>query len=941
MKGSNPMSRCHLRSRLLAGVAVTLSAVSFLDPGAALAQASSSPQGPSKDADDPAQGGDAKGDIVVTGSRIVRNGNNAPSPVTVLSTADFQTAAKPRIADVLNDFPALSGSATLRTAGVAVGGGTAGANLLNLRNLGVIRTLVLLDGRRVVPATSTGSVDVNLLPTSLIKRVDIVTGGASAVYGADAVAGTVNFILDTRFTGLKADMQAGATTRGDGASRAASLTAGTSFAGGRGHIVASGSYTSNGEVLYRNRPWATGNYIINNPAYVAGNGQPKRLLVSGAGLNVGTPGGIITGGPLKGTQFDANGNPYPFDYGVAGGAYSASPDAYDANKQIQLLAPVRQFTAFTHAEYDISDRVTLFGEFAFGKSITDQTSASYFRFGNITVFNDNAYLDPVTSARLANAGQTSFPFGKYMTNLGLATPKNNRDMYRYVVGARGELGNGLHWNLYYNHGLGHVENIVYNDAIVSRFNLAVDAVSTPNGVVCRSTLTDPTNGCVPYNLFGTQPVSAAVQNYIGGTAQQNIRLTQDEVAGDLSGSLFALPGGDLSFALGGEYRHETAAGDADAGSIVNAFFVGNYKAFSGKVSVKEGFVELVAPLFDSSPLGKHLELNGAARITDYSTSGSVWTWKIGGVYQPISSLRLRVTLSRDIRAPNINDLFSGGTLQTQTVNDPQNGNLTYTILRRTAGNPALKPEIASTLVIGGVFTPAFVPGLSLSLDYYKIKLDGAIASLTQQDIVNKCFAGETTFCSLVTRTNGIITQVDTLPVNFQVLRAAGLDIEAGYQTRIGKAVLDVRGVASYVSELSLSGTTFVTRAGEVGDNGGLGGGVPSWKGRVATTLKWDGGTTLGVTMRFVGASKLESDWTSLDINNNHVPAQFYFDLYAAQAVKLGGTRFEVFGAIDNVTDRDPPPVPSTSSLPFVLTQVNPQIYDTLGRMFRVGVRLQF
>ena len=479
--------------------------------------------------------------------------------------------------------------------------------------------------------------------------------------------------------------------------------------------------------------------------------------------------------------------------------------------------------------------------------------------------------------------------------------------------------------------------------IVSRYNRAIDAVRTPGGqIVCRSTLTNPGDGCVPYNVFGTQPVSAAVSDYLTGRASQRVRLTQDVVAADVAGPLFGLPGGDLAIAVGAEYRRETGEGDADPISIASDFFVGNYKPFTGRVTVKEAFVELVAPVFTDSALGRSLELNGAARVTDYSTSGTIATWKLGAVYQPIDALRLRVTRSRDIRAPNISDLFLGGLLQTQTVNDPQNGGRTFTFLRRTAGNPNLRPEIASTLVAGAVLTPTFVPGFSLSVDYYNIKLRDAISSLTQQEIVNFCAAGDQAFCALVTRSGGLITQIDTLPINFQVLKSRGVDLEGGYRTRLGEGELSLRALASYVDKLTLgSGTRIITRDGEVGDNGRNGEyGVPRWRGLGSLSYRGDAGT-LSLTGRFVGASQIERDFGPQDLDQNRVASQVYLDVYGAIKVPTGGRGFELYASAENLLDRDPPTVPSFSSLAFVTPPVNPQVYDTLGRIVRVGARVRF
>ncbi len=937
----------HGRLPLLTTGSVLALGAGVLFPMSAFAQAAPAPQVAATAEDKTPD----SADIVVTGSRIVRNGAQSPTPLTLVTAEDIKVSAKTNIADAINELPAVSNSVTPRTANIGVGGGIAGANFLNLRNLGISRTLVLLDGRRVVPATTFGAVDVNLLPTGLIKRVDVVTGGASATYGADAVAGVVNFVLDTKYEGMKGEVQRGITSRGDAASTAASLTYGTSFGGGRGHFVANAQYSDNGSVFVRDRNFGANPQIINNPAYTATNGQPRRIIATGAGLGLGTPGGLIVAGPLRGTQFGPNGEPLPFNFGVTSGAIAVSPDAYNPARDEQLLSPLKQGTAFGRVSYDLSDTFTVFAEASYGKSIVDQTIIPYFRLGNIVVRSDNAYIDPVTKARLAQAGATSFAFGKITSSLGPVTPRNVRESQRYVVGANGKFGSDLNWNVYYERGQVDIDNSASNNPIVSRFNLATDAVAGPSdSVVCRSTLTASTNGCVPYNIFGTQPASQALLDYVTGTARQQSSLTQDVVEASLSGSFFELPAGPLSFAIGGQYRHESARGDADATSLVNDFFVGNYKPLSGAVTVKEAFGELNIPVLKDSALGKSLTLNGAARVTEYSTSGTVTTWKAGFVYEPVPDIRVRLTRSRDIRAPNINDLFLGGQFNSIPVSDPANNNALVQVLTRSAGNPNLRPEFASTLTGGVVLAPRFLSGFTFSVDYYDIKIRGAIGAIAPQDIVNRCAAGDTSYCGFIFRNAANqITQIDRLPVNFQQEKSTGIDFELGYRTRLGDGTLALRAVATRTTELSLGvGATRISRAGEVGDNalatgasGSAATGVPDWRGLASVSYESGGGSSISVKTRYIGAAKIESDYGPLDLAGNHVPNVFYFDLRLAQRVKVGSASFEFFGAVDNLFDRDPPTVPSLSSSAVLLVPTNYTLYDTVGREFRVGARFAF
>lgn len=295
-------------------------------------------------------------DIVVTGSRVKRDGYSAPTPETVLSNVEIEAKAPANIANFVNQLPQAAASDTPRTQTVQVGSGTAGSNFLNLRGLGASRTLVLLDGRRVVGASTEGLVDINTLPASLISRVDVVTGGASAAYGSDAVSGVVNFVLDTRFTGVKASIQNGITTYGDGYNWKADLAVGKAFGDGRGHIVASGMYSKDeGIGESRSRPWYNGAKIIPNPAFVPGNGQPTQIAATDVKLSRTTLGGIIVSGPLQGTEFGRGGAVGQHQYGTVSGIFQIGGQGLDLAEYYALSTPVEQRTAFARISYDFSD----------------------------------------------------------------------------------------------------------------------------------------------------------------------------------------------------------------------------------------------------------------------------------------------------------------------------------------------------------------------------------------------------------------------------------------------------------------------------------------------------------------------------------------------------------------------------------------------------------
>lgn len=886
--------------------------------------------------------------VTVTGSRLQQtDGTRAPTPLTVISSDEISAAAKTNLADYVNTLPQLQNSSNPRTAGFSSSADNQGSNRLNLRNLGSERTLVLLDGRRVVPSVSDGAVDLNMIPNALIKRVEIVTGGASAAYGADAVAGVVNLILDTDFTGLKANIQGGSSSESDAESWSGSLTGGKSFADDRGHFVATVDYANSKAASLGDRDWARGWGFIPNPAFAPGNGESERIPAT-IGSGLATPGGLFIPPPLRGTQFDDNGNPIPFDFGPNSGSSfnSAGPDAYDVIPLQQAASNVERTTGFARVSYDINDSLNVYGELLYAKSTNEQETLPLFRFVNVLVRADNAYLDPVTAQRFTDLGIPAFPMSKFALNLGVLEPSNSRELQRYVIGIDGDLGDNWSWGAYYQYGEVDTEIKIDNNAVTSRFNLASDAVLDGNGgIACRSTLTDPGNGCLPYNVFGNQPVSPATKDYIVGTIVQNQLFKQHVWSVNVTGSPVELWAGPLMVAAGADYRRESSSADADQRSLDNDWFVGNYKPFSGKVDVKELFVELGLPLLTDSSIG-NLDFNGAIRSTDYSNSGNVTTWKGGLVYSPTEELRFRLTSSHDIRAPNTNNLFSGGRFNTTSVNDPFNGGASDGTLQNRTGNPDLQPEEADTLTVGAVYEPEWLPGLSLSLDYFDIELEDEIGGISIQNIIDNCFAGQTEFCDFVIRDNtGDITEIRNVPFNIAESRVSGWDLEVNYSMELGPGSLRLRTFAAYVDKLSRGapGTaSFISRRGEVGNNAGAAGaGSPEWQGVGNIVYQTDGGTNYGATVRYVGSAKIESDLSSLQLAGNDVSSRTYLDLNASHTFDTASGSYQVYGAVDNVFDRDPPIIPSLQGTAAFDTPTNAAIYDTLGRMIRVGVRVNF
>ena len=885
-------------------------------------------------------------DIVVTGSRITRDGFQAPTPVTVVTAADIEAAAAVNVGAYLNQLPSLNNSNTPATARQLIGGSLAGANLLNLRDLGTNRTLVLLDGRRVSPSFLTGEVDVNTIPTALIQRVDIVTGGASAAWGSDAVAGVVNFVLDTKFTGLQLEAQGGATTHGDAGNGSGSIAYGTGFADDRGHFEIAADYSEMGTAIAGDRDWFRGYKLLVNPAFAPGNGQPARLILPNTSL-LDTAGGLVPSGPLRGLQFGANGQPLPtpFNFGsvLSGNLVSGSTDADDPARVNQLVAPFSQGNVFMHANFKATERVSVFGEFSYGDSHSTNLATSFFS-ANPKVAIDNAFLPVSVQTQMLAAGVSSIPIASSYLNLGLAEGINDRSAMRYTGGFNAVLTDRWSVDGYLQRGVSRIQNAAVDDVQPARLANAFDSVIDPatGNPVCRSTLAAPGNGCVPLNPFGTATPNTLQSSYLFGTSDQHTEIAQNVASLTAHGEPFSVPAGRVSVAFGGEYRRDSAVNTANAASIAKSFLVGNYQPFEGAVNVQEGFGEILVPVLKDSAIGKELNLNGAARITDYSVSGTVNTWKLGATFKPIDDVTLRVTRSRDIRAPSLSELFLGGSVTRSNVTDPSQGNAPVNFLDVTSGNINLKPEIARTLTAGIVFQPHWLAGLNASIDFYDIKIADAIGISSVQEIVNECYAGDTKFCSLITRDiSGTIQQINVAPVNQQVENARGVDLEAAYRVALWGGSFTFRALLDYVDELNIEGPgVSINAADEVGDNLGALQGEPRWRG-LATAAYDSGRWSLQLKERFIGASKIESSYGPLDVNLNDVPAIFYTDVFAAYTPLHDHRNVQLFLAVDNLFDRAPPVVVSQDSLDVISIGTNVVVYDTLGRMLRAGFRVKF
>jgi outer membrane receptor protein involved in Fe transport len=895
-------------------------------------------------------------DIIVTGSRIARTGFTAPTPVTVIGAERIETLAATNVGDVLNQVPAFRATSSPSTAGVSIGAG--GARTVDLRGLGAPRTLVLVDGRRFVQSTAEGTVDTNLIPSILIDRIEVVTGGASAAYGSDAVAGVVNFILNKKLDGLRGSIQQGISERGDDRETLVSLAGGTSFAGGNGHIVVGGEYNdAKGVGGCTTRSFCAGEWQVLSNTTPGVNGYPAFYLTNDVHTGLLTQGGLINAGPLRGTQFLADGTPAPFQYGILPGLFMGGGSGHGENPFRTagvIKVPVERYNIYSRAQYEFGS-TTAYVEGSYGR-VRVITPGSQIRDTGIIIQRNNPYLPDSIRNQLPLGG--SVKIGRAGDDLGFAIGDTKVETYRAVAGLEGKFGGNWSWDAYYQYGRTDFDQTVTNNRINANFTRAVDAVTDPvtGNIVCASTISPnpavraAAAGCQPLNIIGQNRFSPEAKAYAYGTSQQNTRLTQHVAAANVRGDLVDLWAGPLSVAAGVEYRRDQISGTSDPISQANGFYVTNAVAFSPPaVEVKEGYVEAVLPLLRDVGFARSLELNGAVRRTHYSTSGSVTTWKGGVVYEPIEAVRFRATRSRDIRAPNVNELFLPLTTSFSSVLDRQTGqNPLVPILR--GGNPGLRPEIADTTTVGIVLSPrGFLNGLRLAVDYYDIKIDNAIGTIGAQTIANRCFEGATEFCSLIERNpdNSLLRITDRF-LNVNQLKTRGVDFELDYRMALSdKDTLTLRALATYVADLiTVDSLRATDRAGMTGIPVSGIPGIPDWT--VDTTLTYDH-EPFSITLqgRYITAGKYDATligpddpnydiFSPLSINDNTVPSYLLFNLSGrVNVINEGGRQLQFFGAINNLFDRTPPLAPGSTGY------TNAILFDQVGRTFRVGARFKY
>lgn len=872
-------------------------------------------------------------DIIVTGSRIPRSTFQTPTPITTFTEKQLEQKAATNVVDLLRDVPALRPN---RNNG---SGRNLGLATFNMRALGSTRTLLLIDGQRVLDSSPIANgFDINIIPAPLVSQLDIVTSGASSVYGSDAITGVVNVVLNDKIVGGKIDGQFNISTYGDLPQYSLSGLYGGKFDDGRGHFVVAASYFEQPDIVYQGaRPWGRrGVTFIPNAAYTPTNGEFRQLIVPDVRYSQMTAGGVITTpGALRNIQFGENGAQSLFRQGTnVGTVWMQGGDGLMPQPDFApLQVASRQFSGFSRLTYDFPNDMTARVDVLAANTRAQSTGNYNTNNADITIRRDNAFLPTnIRDAMIAN-NLTTIRMGRYNPEQGRNENSTSNTYFRIGAGLSGSFSDTWKWELGNSYTYARSLTLGRNNRNQAKWALALDSVIGPNGQpVCRSTLTNPGNGCVPANVFGIGAVTSAVNKYVLGTSRQDSRSDSIIFNANTSGQLFNTWAGPVKVAVGAEYRRDTVDNKSDPISDINGWRQGTFGSYYGSLEVNEGYGEISIPLARDTSFARSLDVDFAGRYVDYSTVGSATVWKAGVNYAINDSIRLRSTYSRDFRAPKINDLFAQANIRIGTVTDYLT-NRTANVNFLIGGNPNLGPETAYTFTGGIVLQPSFIPNLQLSADFYDINLRDAIVTPGQQEVVDRCGRGEDIFCTGVIRdASGEITQVNANSFNAQRLKTRGIDFEASYRFDLFQGQLTTRALATYVDRLIST-----TASGQVDTAGQLQGGfaVPKWRG--STTLSYDKGPlNLRVLFNYIGPGTFDNNFGPLDLNRNHYPAYVYTDISAQYDITK---TIQVFAKVENLTNTAPPLL-AEASITVALATLS-QYHDLRGRVFGLGGRLRF
>ena len=743
-------------------------------------------------------------EVVVTGSRISRPDLSSVSPYTIVSGEEFRISGNMNIEQKLNELPSIVPS--FGASSNNPGDGTA---RVDLRGLGTSRTLVLVNGRRYIPATQAGVVDLNSIPATLLKQVDVLTGGASAVYGSDALAGVVNFQLVDDFEGMEITGIYDTTHNGGGEKYNFDITIGGNFDDNKGNAVVYASYLSRAALFQGDRSFT-------NKALTDGvvGGVPTLR----PGGSSGVPGTRVFGGPTL-----ANGDSLGiFDANGEGRAFQDPEDRFNYAPDNFLQLPQERYLLTAMAHYDVNDSLRVYSEMNFSHNLVPQELAPTPAFTTIFVNPDSPFFGPDAQAALDGArfdsngdgvvddtDNTELYIGRRMVENGSRQAVDTRDAFRVLLGVEGDLNDRVSFDAYYS--LSHLENgnLLNNDVSASRFVQAIAV--TDDGLACQ----DASNGCVPLNIFGAGNISAEAIDFVNIGATNLTNIEQEVIFGSVTGKLMTLSTANnpITLVVGLEKRSDNSSFRPDsflsAGDVLG-FNAG--KATVGSYSSLEFFGEASIPLIQGKPMVEELSLWAAGRYSDYSNIGGVNSFAAAINYAPTETVAFRVGYQEAVRAPNVSELFLGQSNGFPGAEDPcavdgfEAGTTDSALCEATGvaaadvgvfsqansqiqgnfgGNPNLEEETSKTFTIGAVIRP--MDGLDISVDYYDIEIEDAISVLGGgvNNVLDLCYNvikdAASPFCAAIERrADGNVQLVSVLNENIGFIETSGVDLNVNY-----------------------------------------------------------------------------------------------------------------------------------------------------------------
>jgi len=868
--------------------------------------------------------------IRVSASHIDRPDFVSPTPILPVSAEELKLDMRPNVGAALNDLPQFRATSSPQTSGTSR---ATGNSPVDLRGLGSSRTLVLLDRHRL-----SGDNDLNSIPSVLVKYVDVVTGGASAAWGSGAVGGVVNITLDHDFTGVKLGAQGGESVYSDGRERRIEAAWGADLAGGRGHVLVGGEFLDHDGVIPRSARASTRRWAVLSI-------DGARTLMPDIGYADAAVGGLIVGArdangnrladfPLTGQAFNPDGSLRNFEYGRVSGSLMSGGDGPHIDDSGPLIAPIKRYSTLASTRFDLGANARMSADLRHSRMYNNHILFTDNNRGNsatgaIPIRLDNAFLPEAVRLQMLDAQADTLVLGRYNHDINHPRMDYERKTTQGTLAFDGEMGEHWRWSTYYSHGQAELNFDLPGFVLTQEWANAVDSVIHPitGQPVCRIALTDPDSHCVPLNVFGEGSPSQAAADYVTGTVMEHTTLKLDTFGFSLRGEPFSLPHGPVSVATGLEARRESVDRRTDERSIRKEYRFINYDPMQGHFTLKEAFAEVLLPISKDRPGAHDFSINAAARISDYSVTGNIWSWKIGATNAFFPGFRGRFTRSRDIRAADLYERFTTSSTFYIDVFDPVT-NRTFLAPTIGGGNPGLRPEIAKTLTLGMTWTPQSIPGLDISVDYFDIEINDVISAIGLQDILNRCADGNQLMCARVERdaNNEIIRAVSTF-ANLSQHATDGVDIEIAWRGAANMfgipGRVNVRALGTWVHSLSTD-DGIVKLEYVTSQNVASSLGVPKW--RAIGSIGFDSTRfSANFRTRYISAGHYDRNQA---IINGAIGSYFYHDLGAS--AKFSGGQVEVYTTIHNLANKKAP-INSTFS----------PTYDVLGRYTSVGIRMNF